>query len=293
MGAAALGPAFEGLAFAFAAIAFALVAYTLIINPLRSGASAAAPIPLIGGAISWVLINLAELCVQAVQWVNQQIDAGKAQAASWWNWMVVATISAYYGDLNGWIAWLHSHVDDLWAQSFGAIPQQLAAVWSWINYLRTIADNTARWESTVATQTIPNIYAWINYLNTAMSSVNAQVATLEMQTVPNLYAWINYLQALSVAVRQWESTVGDVVLPRLQADVNGRAHEWEAEALRQALREAQRSIAILIPLAVIAAAGAEAVSNLRCHMDIPCDPLSVLASANVDDRLTHLEISEG
>lgn len=290
---AAAAPALDALAFAFAAIAFGLIAYTLIINPLRGAGSDVSDVPVVGGALSWALFHLADIVVYGVDWVNSQVDAAHNQATGWWNWFVTNTIGVYYGDINGRFNTLNSYVNDLWSQAFAALPSQLGFAFSLINGLQSSVNGIYGTLSYVVGNAIPDLYAGINRLAFQATQLDARILAIEQTIARDVDIRLNSLESASRAVAVWEDYIGNQVIPRLRDTINERAFESEAEALRHRLGQAESVIAILTPLALLAVAGATAIENLRCQMDVPCDPLAQLAQADVDDRLNHLEISEG
>ena len=293
MGAIAAAPAFDALAFAFAAIAFALIAYTLIINPLRSGADASSGLPVIGGALAWVLSNIANLIESSVYWVNSMKGIAYAQAAGWWNWIVTMTIGNYYGDVNGKFADLYWRSSVLWSQVYGVLAYQIGDLYSRVYNISNVAYSALDLARITAYAQIPQLRGDISALARQVSTFETDISNLRYIVLGTLSARVGALEADVIDFGRWREWLGSQVLPRMQQDINVRAFESETEALRQQLRQAQRQISVLFPLALLAVAGTEAISNLRCHMDVPCDPLSQLAQGDVIDRLNNLEIGEG
>lgn len=290
---AGAAPAFDALAFAFAAFAFALVAGALLINPLNTLAAAASGVPVIGGALSWAFSFMADLVQAAVDGVYWQKQYAYAQAASWWNWLVSNTIGNYYGDVNGKFADLYWRSGTLWNQVYGTLAYQIGDLYAQVSSVRELAYGVLDLARYAVYSAIPQLRFETDALRARAWALESDINNLRTIVIATLSARVGAIEADVIDFGRWREWVGNQVLPRMQQDINVRAFESEAEALRQQLRQAQGQIAILFPLALLAVAGAEAISNLRCHMDVPCDPLSQLAQGDVLDRLNNLEIGEG
>lgn len=292
MGAVAAAPAFDALAFAFAALAFALVAYTLIINPLRSGADASSGLPVIGGALAWALSNLANLIESAVYYVDSLKDNAYRDATSWWNWLVSNTIGNYYGDVNGKFADLYGRTDSLWNQVYGVVSSQVADLYSQVSGLWNLSYGLRDELNSVIYGDLPAMRLQLSALASRAATLESDVYNIRAIILAALTARVGMLEADVNDVQRWRQWIGDQVLPRMQQDINVRAFESEAEWLRQQLQQAQNQLSLLLPLALLAVAGDVAIENLRCHMDVPCDPLAALAQADIIDRLDSLEIGD-
>lgn len=290
---AAAAPAFDALAFAFAAFAFALVAGALLINPLNALAAAASGLPVVGGALSWAFSYLADLVSSAVDYVNYQKQQAYGQATSWWNWIVTSTIGAYYGDVNGKFADLYWRANNLWNQVYGTVAYQIGDLYAQVSNLWNLAYSTLNAVNSLAYYEIPRLRADIGALSSRATALEADVYNLKTFVIAALNDRVGTLEREAQDFAHWRDFVGNQVLPRMQQDINVRAFEPEAEWLRQQLGQAQFQLSILLPLSLLALAGVDAISNLRCHMDIPCDPLTALTQNDVLDRLNNLEIGEG
>lgn len=287
---AVLGAAAIGLALAFAAIAAGLLVRTFVSGPIRSASYDLADTPVIGGALSWLLWHTAD-------WIELQLDAFAwiytkgVQDGSYWLWTIVTLIVnnafgwawSWIGWANGAINWLNATV---WNAVFGDIPE----LYRRVDNAAAVAASAWGLVSALWYDRVPALERFASDIASTANAALAMAQEIALSVIPLLWQELERQAGRIGNAERSLSDLQSVTLPRIQADVNQRALESEAEALRKAVASLQVQVAFLSALGVLAIAGTEAIQNLRCIQDISCDPLAALATNDVLARLDELEI---
>lgn len=281
------------VALAMVAIAATLLVRELILPPLRASAAGVSGIAVVGGPLAWLLVNAAN----AIQAGLDVFDWGQAQfrsqALAWWNYAVEQT--AYYIGL--------PQRGEFSRVAANAAQALSTATYTWASYLpwlrARVDDNERVARATAATMayligvTVPELRGTQGRLQTDLASVGQLVRRLWNDELPNIRgieAGIRTdLNDTARALRDVQSNT----IPRLRADINGRALQSDLLHLQDTVMRQSAQLAILSALAVVALAGEEAISNLRCHMDVPCTDLTQLMGQNLEGRVAMLEVATG
>lgn len=281
------------VAFAFAAIAATLLVRQLVVSPMRASAAGVSGIAVIGGALAWLLTNAAnmiELGLNVFDWGQAQF---RDQALSWWNYAV--NVTAYYLGIPQ-----RAEFNQVAANAAQAL-STVVYVWNtYLPWLRGRVDNNERniqaasavvaYIIGAALPELRGIEAGLRIdVNTA-NRIAQQIWNNELPNIRGIEAGIR--TDLNNVVRSLEDVRSNVI-PRVQADVNTRAREADLQALRDVVARQGAQLAVLSALAVIALAGEEAISNLRCHMDIPCSDLNQFMGQDYEARIAMLEVATG
>lgn len=293
MPAVVAAPAIIAIAFALAALAAALLINQLVAHPIRVASVDAGGIPVIGGAVAWLLSRLADVIEIGVSGVSALHDAAVQQATGWLNWLVANIVQAYWGWLFAWVQWfigvVPSTVNDVsWLMS-SFVP----GANGWFAYFLRVANNLSTavaWLSGPFVAAVTTLAQW-TYAH--VQALESAVASIESTWLPWVRGWLENLNGRAGALERWADHVGTQTLPRIEADVSRRALEWEAQALRQRVGQLESQVALLMALGIIALAGTEAISNLRCIMNAKCDPLTALLEGDLEARVTDLEVDHG
>lgn len=281
------------LAFGMAAIVATVLVRQLIVSPIRASASGVSGIAVVGGALAWLLTNAAnmiELGLNVFDWGQAQF---RAQALAWWNYAVTQT--AYYIGLPQ-----RGEFNQVAANAASAL---FTANYTWLTYLpwlrgRVDANERNLLAATAAVQYVigaalpelRGIEAGLRVDVNAAGRLAQQIWNTELPAIRGIEAGIR--TDLNVTQRAL-ADVQSHVIPRIQADVNARALQSDLQALRDVVTRQGAQLAILGALAILALAGEEAISNLRCHMDIPCSDLNQFTGQDWEARIAMLEVATG
>lgn len=287
------GGLFVVLALALLAMSAPLLLRQAIAGPIDNAASNVSDVALVGGVLSWILSSLAFQIRMWATILDNLFEAARRDAYWSWNMLVTGTVDAFYSP---WFSWIRSIANDVaWISGTVSylINQAIPSIDNWISFLydhvQLLAIDVAR----LVNGTIPNLYALIAALSWRTGNTEHAISSLETIALPAIESRVAQLEQSVGLLMALMTQVTVIDLPRLRDDVNERALEMEAEALRDRAGNLEQRVSQLWPLAALAVLDVASVLNLRCIAGVRCDPLSQLADADVDERLTFLEVDHG
>lgn len=288
-----LADGLAAIALAFAAIAAALLIRTFVVSPLRQGANASANLPLVGGALSWALWNLALIVEAGVSATLYLVDIGKSQASSWWNFLVHDTVGALFAaaiwtgtELYGY-TWTLVSVANGW-------PSITTWMYSWtipnVTFTLHGIDRLQRDVWQTLWPEIKGIEAQLGAIAWTLNGIAIPWLQRTGDDLAGLHRWLDgtLVPGIDARLRDLQGQ-----LQRTEADVQARARSIDLQRANERIAALERALALLMPLALIAAASATEIANLRCLAKTPCDPLDLLLNSDLDERVTELEHAGG
>lgn len=293
MPAAALGAGLVELAFALAAISAALLIRQLVVSPIRTGSIAAGGIPVIGGAIAWVLWNLANIVELGLNTFVYLAEIGKQQAIAWWNWLVGGTVAALFGWYLSWVQWFVSQAGAISfaAANFSGVFTTL--YWNAMPRLSSVESAASGiWGYVVGTLApyLVSVDARVHGIEGYINNVELPWVRSIGDDLAGLHRWIDttLVPGIDATLRQLSGR-----LTQAEAEIQARALQRDLVNAQDRIKTLEGQMAALASLGIIAALATAEIENLRCVAGIDCSALSFLANANLDARLTFLETDHG
>jgi hypothetical protein len=286
------GGAIDAIAFGLLAIAAGTLITAYVISPLRAASQQVSGLVAVGGALSWAFSHLADIVQIGLNANAYLIEVGRKQALDWFNWLIPWTARAFFGpELNaaGWlaanlgaVAWMRNYWDAYWAVVFGEVRPKVYAVANDVAGLHAFIDTALLPRVGGIGNDLLGLHQWIDgVLLPRVGGIGNDLL--------GLHEWIDGI--LVPGIEAGIRTLNDA-LQRTNADVQTRARTTEVEALRAELAKTQAVVGTLAALIPLALAGAEAISNLRCMMDLPCSDMSLLQDTDLEARVSNLELGE-
>jgi hypothetical protein len=287
-----IGGALVALAFAFAALSAGLLIRNTVVNPLRNTASLASGLPVVGDPLAYILVQITILIEIAIQPLDNLANVATSQASQQFSWLV-GTIGSYFWqpifDLTKtaalqWFYW--------WPGIYNALASSIPALQQQAFALRVDLNNTWSLIAHVWTIDLPamrGIDAGLRAdVNNALRSID-RILTQDLTQLRGIDA------GLRNDINNLAKTLAGLIavdLPAIRSDVARRALEQENIDLRRRVTTLENGLAKVAPLTTIAAAGADAINNLRCMMDTPCDAMNNLIDTDLEARVSNLELGE-